>query len=218
MTDLLKGKNVVLGVTGSIAAYKIADLASMLVKLHANVDVIMTKNAACFINPITFETLTKNRCLTDTFDRGDVSEVKHIAVAQRADVILIAPASANFIGKAAHGIADDMLSTTILAAGCPVLVSPAMNVNMFNNSAVQENLMILKRRGVTVIPPESGYLACGATGEGKLDRQGEGSSRQKNPCHRRSDARKPRPRPLHHQPLHGKDGLCGGASGYASRS
>ena len=165
---MLKGKNVVLGVTGSIAAYKIADLASMLVKLHANVDVIMTKNAACFINPITFETLTKNRCLTDTFDRGDVSEVKHIAVAQRADVILIAPASANFIGKAAHGIADDMLSTTILAAGCPVLVSPAMNVNMFNNSAVQENLMILKRRGVTVIPPESGYLACGATGEGKL--------------------------------------------------
>ncbi len=165
---MLKDKNVLLGVTGSISAYKIANLASALVKLHANVDVILTKNGERFITPVTFETLTKNRCLTDTFDRGDVSEIKHIALAERADVILVAPASADIIGKMAHGIADDMLSTTVLAAGCPVLVSPAMNVNMFRHPAVQENLSVLERRGITVIPPESGCLACGAVGEGKL--------------------------------------------------
>lgn len=165
---MLKGKNVVLGVTGSIAAYKIANLASMLVKLHADVHVIMTRNATQFITPVTFETLTKNRCLTDTFDRADVSEVKHIALAERADVLLIAPASANFIGKMAHGIADDMLSTTVLAARCPVLLAPAMNVNMFRHPAVQDNLKLLAQRGVTVIQPDSGYLACGAVGEGKL--------------------------------------------------
>ena len=165
---MLTGKTVLLGVTGSISAYKIPNLASALVKLHANVEVIMTKNATEFITPVTFETLTKNRCLTETFDRADVSEVKHIALADRADVILIAPASANIIAKMAHGIADDMLSTTLLAARCPVLVSPAMNVNMFNHPSVQDNLKILEKRGVTVIPPDSGYLACGATGEGKL--------------------------------------------------
>lgn len=165
---MLTGKTVLLGVTGSISAYKIPNLASALVKLHANVEVIMTKNATEFITPVTFETLTKNRCLTETFDRADVSEVKHIALAERADVILIAPASANIIAKMAHGIADDMLSTTLLAARCPVLVSPAMNVNMFNHPSVQDNLKVLERRGVTVIPPDSGYLACGATGEGKL--------------------------------------------------
>ena len=157
-----------MGVTGSISAYKIVNLASALVKLHANVDVILTKNGERFITPVTFETLTKNRCLTDTFDRGDVSEIKHIALAERADVILIAPASADIIGKMAHGIADDMLSTTVLAAGCPVLVAPAMNVNMFRHPAVQENLAVLEKRGITVIPPESGILACGAVGEGKL--------------------------------------------------
>ncbi len=165
---MLTGKTVLLGVTGSISAYKIPNLASALVKLHANVEVIMTKNATEFITPVTFETLTKNRCLTETFDRADVSEVKHIALADRADVILIAPASANIIAKMAHGIADDMLSTTLLAARCPVLVSPAMNVNMFNHPSVQDNLKVLEKRGVTVIPPDSGYLACGATGEGKL--------------------------------------------------
>lgn len=165
---MLQDKNILLGVTGSISAYKIANLASVLVKLHANVDVIMTKNAEKFINPITFETLTKNHCITDMFDRNDVSEVKHIALAERADVIMIAPASANIIGKMAHGIADDMLSTTVLAAGCPVMVAPAMNVNMFNNPAVQDNLSVLERRGITVIPPETGVLACGDVGEGKL--------------------------------------------------
>ena len=165
---MLQDKNILLGITGSISAYKIANLASALVKLHANVDVIMTKNAEKFINPITFETLTKNHCITEMFDRNDVSEVKHIALAERADVIMIAPASANIIGKMAHGIADDMLSTTVLAAGCPVMVAPAMNVNMFNNPAVQDNLSVLERRGITVIPPETGVLACGDVGEGKL--------------------------------------------------
>ncbi len=165
---MLKGKNVLLGVTGSISAYKIANLASALVKLHAHVDVILTRNGAEFITPVTFETLTKNRCLTDTFDRSDVSEVKHIAVAERADVMLIAPASANCIAKLAHGIADDMLSTTFLAVKAPVLAAPAMNVNMFHNPAVQDNLKILESRGVTVIPPDSGMLACGAVGDGKL--------------------------------------------------
>lgn len=165
---MLQNKHVLLGVTGSISAYKIANLASALVKLHAHVDVILTKNGERFITPVTFETLTKNRCLTETFDRSDVSEIKHIALAERADVLLIAPASADIIGKMAHGIADDLLSTTVLAARCSVLVAPAMNVNMFSHPAVQENLAVLKRRGVTVIPPENGTLACGAVGPGKL--------------------------------------------------
>lgn len=165
---MLTGKNILLGVTGSISAYKIPNLASALVKLHACVEVIMTKNAARFITPVTFETLTKTPCITDTFDRSDVSEVKHIAMAERADVILIAPASANMIAKMAHGLADDMLSSTLLAARCPVLISPAMNVHMFMHPAVQENLKKLENRGVTVIPPEEGYLACGSTGAGKL--------------------------------------------------
>lgn len=165
---MLTGKTVLLGVTGSISAYKIPNLASALMKLNANVEVVMTKNGTQFITPVTFETLTHNRCLTDTFDRADVSEVKHIALAERADVVLVAPASANIIAKMAHGIADDMLSTALLAAKCPVLVSPAMNVNMFHHPSVQDNLKILESRGVRVIPPDSGYLACGATGEGKL--------------------------------------------------
>lgn len=165
---MLQGKNIILGVTGSISAYKIANLASALVKLHANVDVILTKNGERFITPVTFESLTKNRCITDVFDRSDVSEIKHITLAERADVVIIAPASANIIAKMAHGIADDMLSTTVLAARCPVLAAPAMNVNMFRHPSVQENLSVLERRGVIVIPPESGTLACGAVGEGKL--------------------------------------------------
>ena len=165
---MLKGKTVVLGVTGSIAAYKIANLASSLVKLHADVHVIMTKNATNFINPITFETLTKNKCMTDTFDRNFMNNVAHVSIADKADVMLVAPASANIIAKMAHGIADDMLSTTYLAMKCPVIVSPAMNVNMFTNPVVQRNIKTLEDFGVTVIPPDNGYLACGYTGAGKM--------------------------------------------------
>ena len=165
---MLKGKTVVLGVTGSIAAYKIANLASSLVKLHADVHVIMTKNATNFINPITFETLTKNKCMTDTFDRNFMYNVAHVSIADKADVMIVAPASANIIAKMAHGIADDMLSTTYLAMKCPVIVSPAMNVNMFTNPVVQRNIKTLEEFGVTVIPPDNGYLACGYTGAGKM--------------------------------------------------
>ncbi|MCI7323260.1 MAG: bifunctional phosphopantothenoylcysteine decarboxylase/phosphopantothenate--cysteine ligase CoaBC [Lachnospiraceae bacterium] len=165
---MLKGKTVVLGVTGSIAAYKIANLASALVKLQADVNVIMTKNATNFINPITFETLTGNKCLVDTFDRNFQFSVEHVALAKRADVFLVAPASANVIGKMAHGIADDMLTTTILACKCPKLVSPAMNTNMYENPIVQDNLKDLEKYGFEVIDPASGYLACGDTGAGKM--------------------------------------------------
>ncbi|MDO4518894.1 MAG: bifunctional phosphopantothenoylcysteine decarboxylase/phosphopantothenate--cysteine ligase CoaBC [Eubacteriales bacterium] len=165
---MLKGKTVVLGVTGSIAAYKIATLASMLVKKHADVHVIMTKNAVNFINPITFETLTGNKCLIDTFDRNFEFHVEHVALAKRADIFMVAPASANVIGKISHGIADDMLTTTILAAKCPKYISPAMNTAMFENPIVQDNLKILERYGVHIIKPSSGYLACGDTGAGKM--------------------------------------------------
>lgn len=165
---MLKGKTVVLGVTGSIAAYKIANLASMLVKLHADVNVIMTRNATNFINPITFETLTGNKCLVDTFDRNFQFNVEHVALAKRADIFMVAPASANVIGKIAHGIADDMLTTTIMACKCPKLISPAMNTNMFENPILQDNLKILEKYGYELIQPASGYLACGDTGAGKM--------------------------------------------------
>ena len=165
---MLQGKTVVLGVTGSIAAYKIANLASALVKLHADVNVIMTQNATNFINPITFETLTGNKCLVDTFDRNFQFNVEHVALAKRADIFLVAPASANVIGKMAHGIADDMLTTTILAAKCPKLVSPAMNTNMYENPILQDNIKILEKYGFEIIDPASGYLACGDTGAGKM--------------------------------------------------
>ena len=165
---MLKGKTVVLGVTGSIAAYKIASLASMLVKRHANVHVIMTQNAKNFINPITFETLTGHKCLVDTFDRNFEFQVEHVSLAKQADVVMIAPASANVIGKLAHGIADDMLTTTLLACRCPKFLSPAMNTAMYENPIVQDNLMILKKYGYEVIIPASGYLACGDTGSGKM--------------------------------------------------
>lgn len=165
---MLKGKTVVLGVTGSIAAYKIANLASALVKLHADVNVIMTKNATNFINPITFETLTGNKCLVDTFDRNFEFNVEHVALAKRADIFMVAPASANVIGKIAGGIADDMLTTTIMAAKCPKLISPAMNTNMFENPIVQDNLKKLENYGYEIISPASGYLACGDTGAGKM--------------------------------------------------
>lgn len=165
---MLKGKTVVLGVTGSIAAYKIANLASMLVKQHADVHVIMTKNATNFINPITFETLTNHKCLVETFDRNFQFHVAHVSLAQKADVMLIAPASANIIAKLAHGIADDMLSTTALACTAPILVSPAMNTRMYENAITQDNLETLRRYHFTVIEPDTGFLACRDTGAGKM--------------------------------------------------
>lgn len=165
---LLTGKTVLLGVTGSIAAYKIAMLASALKKLDADVHVIMTKNAVNFINPITFESLTGNKCLVDTFDRNFQFQVEHVSIAKKADVVMLAPASANVIGKIAHGIADDMLTTTIMACKCHVFVAPAMNTNMYTNPILQDNLEILRKYGYEVIEPASGYLACGDTGEGKM--------------------------------------------------
>lgn len=165
---MLKGKHIVLGVTGSIAAYKIASLASMLVKKQADVTVIMTQNATNFINPITFETLTGNKCLVDTFDRNFQYSVEHVSLAKQTDVFLVAPASANVIAKAAYGLADDMLTTTLLACTCPKIFAPAMNTRMFRNKIVQDNLQRLEQYGVEVIHPASGYLACGDTGEGKM--------------------------------------------------
>ena len=165
---MLQGKIVLLGVTGSIAAYKIAYLASALKKLHAQVHVLMTKNATNFINPITFESLTGNKCLVDTFDRNFQFQVEHVSIAKQADVVMIAPASANVIGKLAHGIADDMLTTTIMACKCKKIISPAMNTNMYENPIVQDNLAILQHYGYEVIEPASGYLACGDTGAGKM--------------------------------------------------
>lgn len=165
---MFTNQTIVLGVTGSIAAYKIASLASMLVKQHANVHVIMTQNATNFINPITFETLTGHKCLVDTFDRNFEFQVEHVSLAKQADLMMIAPASANVIGKMAHGIADDMLTTTVLACKAPIYVSPAMNTNMYENPIVQDNLRILEKYGMKVIDPASGYLACGDTGAGKM--------------------------------------------------
>lgn len=165
---MLKGKCVVLGVTGSIAAYKIASLASALVKLGADVNVIMTQNATNFINPITFETLTSNKCLVDTFDRNFEYNVEHVSLAKRADVFMVAPASANVIGKIANGIADDMLTTTIMAAKCHKIISPAMNTNMYENEILQDNLKKLEKYGMEIINPANGYLACGDTGAGKM--------------------------------------------------
>ena len=165
---MLEGKTVLLGVTGSIAAYKIAYLASALKKRHADVHVLMTRNATNFINPITFESLTGNKCLVDTFDRNFQFQVEHVSIAKKADVVMIAPASANVIGKLAHGIADDMLTTTIMACKCKKFISPAMNTNMFENPVVQDNLKILEHYGYEVIAPASGYLACGDTGAGKM--------------------------------------------------
>ena len=165
---MLKGKTVLLGVTGSIAAYKTASLASALKKLHADVHVLMTQNAMNFINPITFETLTGNKCLVDTFDRNFEYSVEHVSLAKKADVVMIAPASANVIGKIAHGIADDMLTTTVMACRCRKIVAPAMNTNMFENPIVQDNMKILEKYGYEVISPAVGYLACGDTGAGKM--------------------------------------------------
>ncbi len=168
---ILEGKTVVLGVTGSIAAYKMANAASMLVKLGADVHVIMTENATNFINPITFETLTGHKCLVDTFDRNFQFHVAHVSLAKQADVFLVAPASANVIGKLANGIADDMLTTTLLACTCPIILAPAMNTNMYENKIVQDNLSKLRQFDVIVIQPEVGYLACRDVGAGKMPRE-----------------------------------------------
>ena len=165
---MLQGKHIVLGVTGSIAAYKIASLASMLKKKRADVTVIMTQNATNFINPITFESLTGNKCLVDTFDRNFQYSVEHVALAKLADVVMVAPASANVLAKAAHGLADDMLTTTLLACECPKIFAPAMNTRMYRNPIVQDNMRILQDYGMEVITPATGYLACGDTGEGKM--------------------------------------------------
>ena len=164
----LENKKIIIGVTGSIAAYKIATLCSMLKKKKADVTVIMTKNATNFVNPITFETLTANKCLVDTFDRNFKYDVEHVELAKSADVFLVAPASANIIAKAAHGLADDMLTTTLLASTCPKVFAPAMNTRMYKNPITQDNIETLKKYGMTVITPNDGYLACGDTGEGKM--------------------------------------------------
>lgn len=165
---MLKGKTVLLGITGGIAAYKAAYLTSSLVKLHANVEVVMTEHATKFIAPLTFEQLTGNRVMVDTFDRNFVHQVEHIALAERTDLVMIAPATANVCAKLAHGLADDMLTTTVLACRCPKLIAPAMNTNMFENPVTQDNLDILAKYGWEVIAPASGRLACGAVGAGKL--------------------------------------------------
>lgn len=168
---MLKGKTVLLGVTGSIAAYKIANLASMLTKLHCDVHVLMTQNAVNFINPITFETLTNHKCLIDTFDRNFQYSVEHVSLAKKADVVLVAPATANIIGKLAFGIADDMLTTTVMACKCKKIIAPAMNTNMYENPIVQDNLKRLSSFGMEVIDPDVGMLACKDIGAGKLPKE-----------------------------------------------
>lgn len=165
---MFKGKNIILGVTSSIAAYKSANVASALVKKGCNVNVLMTENATNFINPLTFEELTKHKCIIDTFDRNVQYNVAHISLAVSADAFIIAPASANVIGKIANGIADDMLTTTVMACKCPVIISPAMNTNMYENPIVQDNLAKLERFGYIIVPPAEGRLACGTIGKGKM--------------------------------------------------
>ena len=165
---MLKGKTIVLGVTGSIAAYKMANVASMLVKRGCEVHVVMTKNATNFINPIAFESLTNTKCLVETFDRNFQFHVAHVSLTDKADAMLIAPASANIIGKIANGIADDMLSTTVMACNKPVIISPAMNTKMFNNPILQDNLDKLRRFGYEIVQPATGHLACGTSGAGKM--------------------------------------------------
>ena len=165
---MLKGKTILLGVTGGIAAYKAAALASALVKQHAAVEVVMTENATKFVTPLTFEQLTGRRTMVDTFDRNFSHQVEHISLAQRTDLVIVAPATANVCAKLAHGLADDMLTTTILACSCPKLIAPAMNTNMYENPVTQDNLNILRRYGWEVVEPASGRLACGAVGKGKM--------------------------------------------------
>ena len=165
---MLTGKTILLGVTGGIAAYKSASLASLLVKAGAEVRVIMTENAKNFITPITFETLTGHKCITDTFDRNFEFSVEHVSLAQKADAIMIAPATANVIAKLAHGLADDMLTTTVLASKAPKIIAPAMNTGMYENPVTQDNLALLQKYGMEVVTPASGRLACGDVGAGKM--------------------------------------------------
>lgn len=165
---MLKGKTVLLGVSGGIAAYKSAALASMLKKLHADVHVLMTENATQFITPVTFESLTGNKCVVDTFDRNFQFNIQHISLAKKADAVLVAPATANVLAKFAHGLADDMLTTTVLACTCPKIVAPAMNTRMYENPITQDNLQTLRKYGFTIIEPATGHLACGDTGAGKM--------------------------------------------------
>ena len=220
---MLKGKTVLLGISGSIAAYKIAYLASALKKLNADVHVLMTQNATNFINPITFEILTGNKCLVDTFDRNFEFSVEHVSLAKKADVALIAPASANVIGKLAHGIADDMLTTTVMACKCKKIISPAMNTNMFENPIVQDNLKTLEHYGYEVINPAVGYLACGDTGAGKMPEPEvlaeyilkEIARESSGDC--RTDSGSSRPCEIHHEPFNRKNGLCNCQSVYAAR-
>ena len=170
---MLKGKTVVIGVCGGVAAYKMPNLASMLIKLHANVHVLMTENAKNFINPIAFESLTSTKCLVDTFDRNFQFHVAHVSLASQADLMIIAPATANVIGKLAHGIADDMLTTTAMACKAPMLIVPAMNTNMYENPILQDNLKTLASYGKKIIEPATGMLACGTTGKGKMPEPSE---------------------------------------------
>lgn len=226
---MLEGKTILLGVSGSIAAYKIAYLASALKKQRATVHVLMTQNATNFINPITFESLTGNKCLVDTFDRNFEFQVEHVALASRADLVMIAPASANVIGKLAHGIADDMLTTTVMACKCPKILAPAMNTNMFENPVVQDNLKILEKYHYEIVQPAVGYLACGATGAGKMEEPQvlleyiyravarKRSARQENPSDSRSNSGGHRPGALCDESFHWKDGICDSQGMYAKR-
>jgi len=168
MEDALKGKEIVLGVTGSIAAYKAVEIASRLVQQGAGVTVAMTRMGTRFVGPLSFQTLTHRRVLLDAPAGGDLPDPVHVTAAERADLLVVAPATANFLAKAAHGIADDVLTTLLLAVACPVLVAPAMNARMWENAAVRENVRILRERGVRFVDPEEGYLACGAVGRGRM--------------------------------------------------
>lgn len=170
---MLKGKTIILGVTGSIAAYKTASLASLLIKAHAQVHVIMTKNALNFITPVTFETLTGNRCLIDTFDRNFDFDVEHVSLAKKADLFIVAPATANTIAKIAHGLADDMLTTTFLASTCKKIISPAMNTAMYENPITQNNFDICRKYDIQILDATKGRLACGDSGVGKMPEPAE---------------------------------------------
>ena len=209
---MLTGKSIVIGVTGSIAAYKIANLASMLVKLNADVHVIMTQNATHFITPMTFETLTNNKCIVDTFDRNFNFDVKHVSLAKKGDLFLVAPCTANVIGKVANGICDDMLTTTIMATKAPVLFAPAMNTGMWENPILQDNLQKLQHYGYHIISPVVGRLACGDTGSGKMPSEETLLEHILLHLAKEKDLKGSypgghRPRALHYQPLFRQDGL-----------
>lgn len=226
----LKGKTIVLGITGGIAAYKMPNVAHALAKAGANVHVLMTKNATEFITPLVFETLTNNRCIVDTFDRNFQYDVAHVSLANAADLMLIAPATANVIAKLAHGLADDMLTTVTLAARCPKLVAPAMNTHMLENPITQDNLKTLEHYGFTVIPSGSGLLACGDTGSGRLPDEGvlvdyvarELEHEKRHAGHESGGFRWRHPRTdgpgaLPDKPFHRQNGLCRGPRLYAAR-